>query len=167
MFLPKEFQQNKKPFQELQTHHPAGSQDIGTIKKDSSNIRNAVSWLSQFVSTTLGVEGGVRFTHWSISSTLVWWNTLLEFKINVWAPQFNIIRRAQTTSEQCITTTANIKTCFEQTGDILGTLIEKRFSWLKHHTNLNIYILRTFFLSLSSNNSTDIRNSSSATTPPC
>jgi len=57
MFLPKEFQQNKKPFQELQTHHPAGSQDIGTIKKDSSNIRNAVSWLSQFVSTTLGWKG--------------------------------------------------------------------------------------------------------------
>lgn len=48
MFLSKQFKK-KKSFQQLHVHHPVGSQDRSTLKKDSSNIRNAISWLSQFV----------------------------------------------------------------------------------------------------------------------
>lgn len=32
----------KKSFQQLQMHHLVGSQDISTLKKDSSNIRNII-----------------------------------------------------------------------------------------------------------------------------
>lgn len=92
----------------------------------------------------------------------IWWNILVDFKIEVWAPQVNIIQRAQITSEQCITKSVNIKKkSFEQ----------EKFWYLyyreivpvaKNHTNLNMSIFRIYFISMSSNNNTYILNSGSA-----